>query len=398
MRVQAVIGANYGDEGKGLITDYLAHKLYGKNAIVVKHNGGSQAGHTVVTPGGKRHVFSHFGSGTFAKLPTFITKGFIVNPTLFMKELTELRSKVAIPMVYIDYNVSVTTPYDVVIEAVLAFREGKVARGPCRVGFNETLKRSEAISIRAGDLYNEVELRATLRRIRDQYVPSRLGELSQEEHERWGSVLKSETTIAQFLLECEVFITNVVYCLPDVLFKFDDLIFEGGQGLLFDPDYGLYPYVGKHSCGLRSVADVLKDQEIDSLTAFYVTRPYVTYRGDGPLENEMKLPYKILDPTNKPNELNGTTRFAPINLKKFYARVSEDFSLSKVFNVKGHTNFEYAITCMDHVDEVVLHVDDNEILREDPDWFDSVLHHWANIISYGATREKIFDRRDTREE
>lgn len=57
----AVIGANYGDEGKGLVTDALSHN----DTTVVRFNGGGQAGHTVVTPDGRRHVFKHIGAGSF---------------------------------------------------------------------------------------------------------------------------------------------------------------------------------------------------------------------------------------------------------------------------------------------------------------------------------------------
>ena len=60
---KTVIGANYGDEGKGLTTDYFAAE-HGSDALVVRFNGGAQAGHTVTTPDGGRHVFSHFGSGS----------------------------------------------------------------------------------------------------------------------------------------------------------------------------------------------------------------------------------------------------------------------------------------------------------------------------------------------
>ncbi len=56
----AVIGANYGDEGKGLVTDFLSSR-FADDCTVVRFNGGAQAGHTVVAPDERRHVFSHFG-------------------------------------------------------------------------------------------------------------------------------------------------------------------------------------------------------------------------------------------------------------------------------------------------------------------------------------------------
>ena len=80
----AVIGAGYGDEGKGLFTDYFANQH--NDSIICRSNGGAQAGHTVVTPNGIRHVFSHLGAGSFSDKPTFLSEHFICNPLLFKKE------------------------------------------------------------------------------------------------------------------------------------------------------------------------------------------------------------------------------------------------------------------------------------------------------------------------
>ena len=80
----AVIGANFGDEGKGLMTDYFCSQ--NKKSLNIRFNGGAQAGHTVVTPDGKRHVFSHIGSGTFSGADTYLSEFFTLNPIMFMKE------------------------------------------------------------------------------------------------------------------------------------------------------------------------------------------------------------------------------------------------------------------------------------------------------------------------
>lgn len=93
MRARAVIGASFGDEGKGLVTDYLC-AIQGAG-IVVRFNGGAQAGHTVVTPDGLRHVHHHFGSGTLWGTPTFLSQFFIVNPIAFLAELLERLSSFA---------------------------------------------------------------------------------------------------------------------------------------------------------------------------------------------------------------------------------------------------------------------------------------------------------------
>ncbi|NJN48156.1 MAG: adenylosuccinate synthetase [Candidatus Competibacteraceae bacterium] len=72
-QAQVVIGSGFGDEGKGLATDfYAAH--FGKDALVVRFNGGAQAGHTVVTPEGQRHIFSHIGSGSMVGAATYLSR------------------------------------------------------------------------------------------------------------------------------------------------------------------------------------------------------------------------------------------------------------------------------------------------------------------------------------
>ena len=90
--VSIIIGANYGDEGKGRMSDYLANKAMqaGQSTITILSNGGAQRGHTVVLNNGFTHIFHHFGSGTLAGADTYLPQSFIVNPMIFMKEYNEL--------------------------------------------------------------------------------------------------------------------------------------------------------------------------------------------------------------------------------------------------------------------------------------------------------------------
>ena len=90
--VKVIIGANFGDEGKGLMSDYFAAEAaaQGVKALVICSNGGAQRGHTVVTPRGERHVFHHFGSGTLAGADTWLPRYYILNPIMFMDEYEEL--------------------------------------------------------------------------------------------------------------------------------------------------------------------------------------------------------------------------------------------------------------------------------------------------------------------
>lgn len=105
--IKIVIGGNMGDEGKGLMADYFSQK---PNSIVVCSNGGAQRGHTVVTSTGIRHVFHHFGSGTFNGASTYLSEDFICNPIIFRQEYNELKHLGYYPKIYINQNCMVTTP------------------------------------------------------------------------------------------------------------------------------------------------------------------------------------------------------------------------------------------------------------------------------------------------
>jgi len=85
----AVIGAGYGDEGKGLMVDALAHAL-GPDTIVARTNGGAQAGHSVQTPDGRRHVFHHVAAGALAGAATHLARRFVHHPMLLSAEVEAL--------------------------------------------------------------------------------------------------------------------------------------------------------------------------------------------------------------------------------------------------------------------------------------------------------------------
>ena len=148
MEIKAVIGANYGDEGKGLVTDFLVEKALKskKNCLVVLNNGGAQRGHTVIRSK-IRHVFHHFGSGTLQKVPTFISGLFIINPIVFMDEYKELVKYGVYPKAYISENAIVSTPYDMIINHIVSMY--RKVHNSCGLGIWETeCKRNKGWEIK----------------------------------------------------------------------------------------------------------------------------------------------------------------------------------------------------------------------------------------------------------
>ena len=95
----AVKGSSWGELWQRINYDFLCRQV--ENPLVIRYNGGCQAGHTVVSPEGIRHIFSHFGSGTLAGASTYLSKYFIVNPILFNREYDVLIKKGIVPRVYV---------------------------------------------------------------------------------------------------------------------------------------------------------------------------------------------------------------------------------------------------------------------------------------------------------
>ena len=113
MKTQLVLGLGYGDEGKGLTTDFLCRQAH--HPLVIRFSGGHQAGHTVVDASGKRHVFSSIGAGSMAGAATYWSRYCAFAPENFWKEYQAFVGAGAspAPTIYLDALAQVTTPYDV---------------------------------------------------------------------------------------------------------------------------------------------------------------------------------------------------------------------------------------------------------------------------------------------
>ncbi len=317
MRARVVIGASWGDEGKGLITDYLCATQGA--GMVVRFNGGANAGHTVVTPEGQRHVFSHFGSGTLAGVPTFLSQFFILNPILYFKELPLLQALGVKPVVYAHPQCLVTTFADMVINQRLEQRQ---QHGSVGVGVNETLRRSEipGLSITMADLWNHAgSLRTKLEQICDTYARFRT-----------GAPVEMDGGIDVFLKGCWAFADAVS---PLGIAQCTDPVFEGAQGLLLDQNNKEnWPHVTPSNTGMRNVRVLCEAAGLDQRDIYYVSRTYLTRHGAGPLPGHDPC-LRYHDDTNQPNDWQGTMRFAPLEVDALLARCdldagSEDWNLA----------------------------------------------------------------------
>lgn len=400
MRATAIIGANFGDEGKGLMTDYFASQH--ERSVVVRFNGGAQAGHTVVTPAGRRHVFHHFGSGILNPgCTTHLSRFFIVNPLLWKKEYADILSyggTLDSTTLTVDPRAMLTTPYDMLINQELERARGDKRHGSCGIGINETVRRNLHVhwATHVAKIRNRQHLRNMLKDIRSCYAPDRLYELDVKPSEMAQSVLKSDDVIENFLDVCDLFFnTNALRSTRDVLTTKvvpgpdPYVIFEGAQGLLLDEKHEWFPHVTRSRTGLTNVVTLADEIGVEELEACYVTRAYMTRHGVGPFPSEdPKMSYP--DPTNKPNDWQGTLRFGylePSRLRETLANDRRVFSDCKITS-------SLAVTCLDQDDyfwirlgggasDVMLH---SETI---PNFLLDCLGFESGYASYGPTRETV---------
>lgn len=309
-RARIVIGANFGDEGKGLVTDYLCAQGAG---VVVRFNGGANAGHTVITPDNERHVFRHFGSGTFCEVPTFLSQFVICNPILFFEELDQLTALGFRPKVYAHPECLVTTFIDMLINQTKEEKRGNDRHGSCGVGIHETTTRSRLpeLKITVGDLWNG-----------GKRLPQQMEELCGKYAKfRTGHTFTDEKVIATFLKCCTQF---AEYVNPLGIGQCKDPVFEGAQGLLLDQDNKeFFPHVTHSNTGMKNADTLCAQAGIDTKEIHYVSRTYLTRHGAGPLPGEDDaLTYE--DDTNRTNNWQGGLRFARLNYPELQARCRED--------------------------------------------------------------------------
>ena len=334
MRTIAVIGKNFGDEGKGYTCSRLASSL--KKSLIIKHNGGGQAGHTVEDPEGKwRFIHHQIGAGAEYHVPTLFADSFM--PDLFQlgKEVKEFMELFGFqPILYSEKNARITTIDDVLLNMGVEFARGKNRHGSCGMGIEECVQRNAAgygITVEELATWSKQELLDRLKQIRKEYTGKRAKILGIQAQNPYYEMLNNETVLENFVEEVKenVKLLRLVNAVRKWLEHFQHLIFETGQGLLLDQDYEAYaPHLTSSKTGIHNPAIFLEKRGLSLDEAIYVTRPYVTRHGNGPLPCEVKrseLPGVGEDLTNHPNAWQGTLRYAKHeSLEAFFAPVLRD--------------------------------------------------------------------------
>ena len=319
MRTIAVIGKNYGDEGKGLVAASLCSSF--KKPLIIKHNGGAQAGHTVENEEkGTRFIHHQIGSGAEYGANTLFAETYYPDLYQIRKEIEEFKSIFKeVPRIYAEEGCCITTIDDILINMAIETKRGKNRHGSCGMGINECLERIIAgykITLKqiADSSYDG--LRNLLVNIRKEYTHKRIIELEISEQNPYYSMIFDENILYNFAVEIKDNSRFIELVSADIswLKCYDGLIFESGQGLLLDKDYTANaPHLTSSKTGITEPLKFLNKRSLGLQEAIYVTRTYVTKHGAGPLSHEFKTSDWAdleMDMTNLPNEWQGDIRYA----------------------------------------------------------------------------------------
>jgi len=323
LRAYIVVDLGFGDSGKGLLTDFLVRHF--EAGVVVRYNGGAQAGHNVVTPDGRHHTFSQFGSGAFNPyVKTYLSQHVVIHPKALLIEGDILEGKgVRDPFSHLRVSdqALVITPFHQAANRIREIVRGANRHGSCGVGVGEAIE--DALlhvenCVLAGDLNNPALLRRKLRAIREQ------------KREQITTLCKDNSSESFPARECEVFeregvidawissITRInelgLVVSDSVLERWlretENVVFEGAQGVLLDADAGFHPYTTWSRCTAANAFDLIKKMAPDShVFQIGVIRSYAVRHGPGPLPTETDVLTSVVSEHNKYNEWQGTVRY-----------------------------------------------------------------------------------------
>ncbi len=282
MSVLALVGGQWGDEGKGKVIDSLA-----ANAdMVVRYAGGDNAGHTTVNPHGtfRLHLIP---SGIFyPEVTCIIGNGVVVNPAVLMREISELREhSVGTHNLLVSDRAHLIMPYHTLLDSLEEDRRGRGAIGTTQRGIGPAFVDKVArIGIRVGDLMDSAVFRARLELVMEQknaLLTSLYGHPG----------MSVDEVFNQYIEFAEQMRPHVVDSLPIIhqaLKRGDRIMLEGAQGALLDTDFGTYPYVTSSSplAGNATLGSGIGPTQIERVIGVF--KAYATRVGSGPMPTELK--------------------------------------------------------------------------------------------------------------
>jgi adenylosuccinate synthase len=281
MSTVVVVGTQWGDEGKGKITDFLAEKA----DVVARYQGGNNAGHTILIQD-KKYKLTMIPSGIFNENKIcVIGNGMVINPGALVEEIQYIRDNgFSVDNLRISDRAHVIMPYHLVLDALEEDRKADNKIGTTRKGIGPCyMDKAARNGIRIADL---MVAEAFVEKARD-IIADKNQVITQMYN---GEPLDADSIIKEYLALAELlrpFVTDTSVVLNDAIDAGKKILFEGAQGVMLDIDQGTYPYVtsSNPSAGGVCIGSGVGPSKIKEVIG--VAKAYTTRVGDGPFPTEL---------------------------------------------------------------------------------------------------------------
>ncbi len=282
MPIFAVIGAQWGDEGKGKIVDLLAEKA----DVVVRFAGGPNAGHTIVNSYGEFRLHLVPSGIFYPHTVCLIGNGVVVSPAVLLKELEELEEqKVDTSRLFIRDRAHLIMPYHTLLDELQEKARGDKALGTTRSGVGPAyVDKVARLGIRAGDLLDKEGLLHRLRLVLDDkniILTKVYGVPPLSLEEVYHQYCQYGERLAPLIRETEPLVKQA-------LERKESVLLEGAQGTLLDIDFGTYPYVTSSSpiAAGAYIGLGLSPSKLEHVLGVF--KSYTTRVGSGPMPTELQ--------------------------------------------------------------------------------------------------------------
>lgn len=280
MSTVVVVGTQWGDEGKGKITDYLAEGA----DVVARYQGGNNAGHTILIDN-KKYKLTMIPSGIFNHNKVcVIGNGMVINPEALIDEINYIHENgFSTDNLKISDRAHVIMPYHLVLDELEEERKGENKIGTTRKGIGPCyMDKAARNGIRIADLMDAEDFEGKARRLiaeKNQVIQQVYG----------GEQLDADAVISRYLQFAEVlrpYVTDTSVVLNDAIDEGKKVLFEGAQGVMLDIDQGTYPFVtsSNPSAGGVCIGSGVGPSKIQQVIG--VAKAYTTRVGDGPFPTE----------------------------------------------------------------------------------------------------------------
>ena len=280
-----LLGAQWGDEGKGKATDLLGHRVQ----YVVRYQGGNNAGHTVVIPtknGPEKFALHLLPSGilTPAVVPV-IGNGVVIDPAVLLAEIKGLNERgIDTSKLKISADAHIITSYHVMLDKTIERFLGKSKIGTTGRGIGPAYgDKVSRVGIRVQDLYDESILRKKV----EGSLASKNQTLVKVYNRRAVDVEQIVIELLSYADKLKPYLANTSLLLHEALERGDNVLLEGGQGTLLDVDHGTYPFVtsSNPTAGGAATGSGIGPTKITRVIG--IVKAYTTRVGEGPFPTEL---------------------------------------------------------------------------------------------------------------